>query len=221
MSFVSMKPLISIFFLILLSISSFAQNHILGVKNGINWNLVKSERDREGTVFQGFATGLTYDIIRKNKISYGVELLLERDGYSYYLDGISNPFLGLALIEIRTDYLSLPLKFGYYYGNKFEGFINFGVVPSLLINETFKIPKFKENGQSDGFDVGKTQSYESEIDVAILGEAGIGYRISENFSLRSTFRFQHRINKYFESYSNTQANRYRETLSFGIHYKIK
>ena len=76
--------------------------------------------------------------------------------------------------EYGYDYIGLPVKSGFSFGQKLKGIVNFGFVPSLLINAKLFVPEMglppKKGSFAQTIDI---KEFTSEIDLAGLLELGL------------------------------------------------
>ena len=130
---------------IVISIPTFGQNHYIGLKGGINRTNINStnflsNRNKidNGT---GINAGITYEYSFNKRFNLGMDLLFlqkgfrtefiitEEDGFRYLIGGKIDS-------EYDFDYFSFPIKGGVSIGNKFSGFVNIGIIPSILNKAT-------------------------------------------------------------------------------------
>ena len=209
--------------IVLFTVPVFGQNHFIGLKGGINrTNVISDNFLGDNDYRNGFIGGLTYEYEFKNKFHIGLDLVYAQKGFKndiIFTDEIGNPIGEKATSDFNYDYLSLPIKGGFSIGNSFAGFLNIGVVPSLLINAETKIPTF-ENIDGEIFDV---TDKVTEFDFGGLIEIGGSYKFKERFLLFTSFAYQQSFmtitNKNY--FSNGKAKHYGMTLSIGLKYALK
>ena len=123
---------------IVFSIPVFGQNHFIGLKGGMNktnvnsTNFISNNGNRNG-----FNGGLTYEYRLNKKFNLGIEILYGQKGFTndiFLTDETGNVTGEKATSEFNYNYLSFPIKGGFVLGGRISGFINFGFVPSFLIN---------------------------------------------------------------------------------------
>ncbi|NPD83276.1 outer membrane beta-barrel protein [Lentimicrobium sp. L6] len=112
--------------LVLLSVSSFAQNHFIGVQFGMNSSMTfGKELFTNVNLSTSFTTGLTYNYRFKNNFLFGSGLTYERKGYqddSFLCDYMGNNqddmgrWFGSSTIEVQYTCIGVPLKAGYQIG---------------------------------------------------------------------------------------------------------
>ena len=211
-------------FLIILTIASLTvagQNHLIGVKGGVNITNVKYNDDpihieTKNTV--SYIRGLTYEYILNKHLSLGAELLYEQRGWNVDVptfDEFGNPGNTLTNREDFT-YLSLPIKVGYSIGGNLYGFMNLGVIPARLLS--CKVTHPIENGGA----VYDVYSQYKNYDIAALAELGGGYKIKDRIRLFSSFTYQHSLitaSVPRDVYS-LELTHYGMSLTIGVKYSI-
>ena len=188
-----MKNILTILFLTVLSFSTLGQTNAIGIKAGLSWtnisfsHSIDGDFGIDGNFEQCFLGGLTYDYKTKKNISFGIELLYEKRKYSgveTFVDPNTNP--PLLYLTGRYSYLSIPVKFGLNFGDKFFGYGNIGVVPAYLLQAIEGKTLIKQNGFVDYNNTNTSNKFE----IGGLLEIGCGYKLSKNILLISIIRFQ-------------------------------
>ena len=132
-----MKIIITVLAL-LLTFSSIGQNHIIGIKSGVNsTNVNASNFITNNGSRTGFSSGLTYEFRFKNKFNLGMDFMYFQKGFTndiIFTDTIGNPTGEKVTTQFNYNYLSFPIKAGLVFGEKTSGFVNIGLVPSFLIS---------------------------------------------------------------------------------------
>lgn len=210
--------------LIILTITSLTvsgQNHLFGVKGGVNITNDKFNDDPihiETNNTISYIRGLTYEYLLNKHFSLGAELLYEQRGWNVDVptyDESGNPGKTLTNKQDFT-YLSLPLKVGYTIGSKLYGFMNLGVIPARLLS--CKVTHPIENGGA----VYDAYSDFKNYDIAALAELGGGYKIKDRIRLFSSFTFQQSLMTASvpqDEYS-LELTHYGMSLAIGIKYSI-
>ena len=217
-----MRKIITVLILIL-TIPVFGQNHFIGLKGGINWtNVISDNFLSDNNYRNGFTSGLTYEYQFKQRFHFGFDLVYSKKGFKndiVFTDETGNPIGEKATSDFNYDYLSLPIKGGFSIGNNFAGFLNIGVIPSLLINAETIIPTF-DNIDGETFDV---TDLVTKFDLGGLIEIGGSYKLKERFLLFTSFIYQQSFTTITNSdyFSNGKAKHYGMTLSIGIKYALK
>lgn len=226
-----MKKLLAI--LLLLSTSPiFSQNHLIGLQSGVSWiNVNSSENNDLYKARLGAMFGFNYQYQFKNKLQLGVDVLYAQKRQVVKGQYTHNSFppnqRGFIynpnptrqdgdIVQYKQDeqynYLSMPLKLGYSIGNKLRGFMNVGLVPSLILSSKYT---YTENGgpRTETFVVG-TYSEES-LDIAGIVELGSSYTIKQQYVMFLLCNFQSSANYawQFEQYLDF-------TAAVGFRYKF-
>jgi hypothetical protein len=217
-----------LFTLIIVSINltAISQIHLLGIKGGVNWC------DQAGTFFKNTATiqrysiGLDYGFQFKNNLKIGGNVLFSQTGFKdplIFTDEFGNPIdRDPVYTNFLYDYLSIPLKLGYEYGNKGFVYGNVGIVTSLLLKSTTTAPVFDENFNEIGRNESDVTNNVSPIELGGLVEIGFGYTFFGKLGLYVEGNFHHGFttvssNEYF--LGKTILN-YRASANVGIRYKF-
>ena len=213
----------------LLSFSSvsFAQNHFLGVKGGISWTDITA---KDFTIDRNFRTGttfgLTYDVRVQKNTHYGVELIYNQRGFTSDLN--SNLIYGgiegmKGKLIFNYNYISLPIKVGFDYGEKLYGFTNFCLAPSFLTVARQSLLTVTTDNIVVPGELSKITSIVNRLDLAFILELGGGYKFSRNSLVFASFSFLHSLNSitnkfYFE---NTNIKHYGFIFNIGFKFALK
>lgn len=213
---------------LLLSLPVFAQNHFVGIKGGVSWTDVITENypldDMSNRT--GFTGGLSYQYMLQKGFYLGADLVYAQKGYQVgltFVDSNGNIYGNVAgsdaPVEFDFDYLSLPLKVGFAFGNKFGGFANVGLVPSVLIKAQTTTPAFPSVGE---------QTYENtkdltQYDIGALLEIGGSVAIYDRFKLCVSAGYQQDfISITSDDYQKgSEIRNYGFNLSMGVQYALK
>jgi hypothetical protein len=218
-----MKKYFSLF-LIVLSVSLFGQNHFIGAKGGIAIVNVSDALFNVPSMRTSFTGGFSYEYQMKNNFLIGSDLLYIEKGYSTDItmtndEGITQ---GTAAINFHFNYISLPLKAGYTFGNKLSGFVYVGLVPALLTNAYYK--GSDPNGILDdtgSFPKISAKEYTSKFELSALAEIGADYKISDSFLLTTAIASQYGITPVsnYENHENNMRN-IGFFFTFGLKYAL-
>lgn len=171
-----MKAILLIFSFTLLSFYSQSQNHLVGAYVGLNrFNARPASGFNETTRGITPIMGLSYQYMINEKFSLGIDA-------AYDVRRFYNPITFQFTwqdpynAEYRLNYLSMPLKAGYNFGNKIFGFVNLGAVPSYLLSGTATMPElFNRNGviSEQVLDLTATTK---RLDISGIAELGGGLK---------------------------------------------
>ena len=209
--------------LILCTISGFGQNHLIGMKGGHSWtNVISDHYFGDSDYRNGFTGGFTYEYKFNKKFHIGADLLYAQRGFSndiVFTDDTGNPIGDKSTIDYNYDYLSLPIKGGFSIGNNFTGFLNLGVVPSLLIKAETITPTFEN---IDG-EISDITDRVTAFDFGAMVEIGSSYKLKEQLLLFTSFAYQQSFtslaNEYY--FANDKVKHHGMTLSIGLKYALR
>lgn len=181
----------SSFFLCLLlaaATTTHAQNNFLGIKGGFTATSAHVDFYNGGVTGSrnGFAAGITYEHLFKSGLSLSADLLYSQRGYktSFSYDGLPTnngaarkP--GFISNVLNTyNYLTLPLRGGFNFGNTFYGFVNAGLVPALILHSEAPYFVYDINGPLVQQGTRDVTDKRNLFDLALIAEAGGGYCFS-------------------------------------------
>ena len=127
--------------LLFLTFSSFAQNHLIGIKGGACWTNISSNDSDINSYFRtGYTFGLSYENRFKENFLLGADLMYLQRGAK--VDAFSLDEVGRVIqtsIEGKNEYIyefiAFPIKGGYIIGDRISGFANIGIVPSYFLKQ--------------------------------------------------------------------------------------
>jgi hypothetical protein len=199
----------------IVSISVFGQNHLFGLKGGLNLTNISSSNFMNDTDSRtGFSGGLSYEYVLDNGVSFGADIIFNQRGFSNDLivrDNFGNPTGEVMTTDFNYDYLSLPIKTGKYLGKTIFGFGQIGVVPSILMAaKTFP-----------GSDAHIVTSRVTKFDFAGLVEFGVGYKFNRLWLCVAT-TYQHSFTTITNSeyFGDSKIRHKGLTLSLGLKYQL-
>ncbi|MDL2254841.1 PorT family protein [Bacteroidales bacterium OttesenSCG-928-J16] len=203
------------------------QGHLVGVKGGVNFTNITSKYLKDTDYRIGATTGVTYEYRFKNCLSVGADLIYDQRGYLiedlWFTDAYGN-ILGNGEVKYHYDYISLPLKIGFNFGNKFFGLANIGVIPSLLVNAKGIAPYFVLNlniiEEKHKYDVSDGMR---KFDLAGFVEIGAGYKFCDHYSVFASFAYQHSFRSFTDPDMWGSHKIYNNGMSFniGVKYALK
>ncbi len=208
-----------IFIAILITNTVISQNHLLGLQGGFNLTSV-SFADFPGKVPRGgMVVGASYEFLTKKQFSLGVDILYAERGYKTGLP-FMDEFGEVADKNFKTsfnyDYLSIPVKLGFKFGNNLYGFMNLGGVPSLMIDAKTIMPGFN-GGENMEIDV---KERVREIDLAAMIELGGGYKIKGAYWVFTSIAYQYSFTNVTDSNYFTADEMFHFGLTFSLGMKF-
>lgn len=207
-----------IFITIILSIVSLnvlGQNHLFGLKGGLNLTNISSSNFMNDTDSRtGFSGGLSYEYILDNRVSFGADIIFNQRGFSNDLivrDNFGNPTGEVITTHFNYDYLSIPIRTGKYFGEKTFGFGQIGIVPSILMDAK-TIP---------GSDAAIVTDRVTKFDFAGLIELGAGHKFNRLWLCVSA-AYQHSFTTITNSnyFADSKIRHKGLTFSFGLRYQL-
>lgn len=215
-----------LFIFAITTLKAAAQNHVIGVKAGANWSDITSNNFFSQTDYRaGVTAGLTYEYILTRRFSVGADLIYDQRGFTHDITvfgSLGIPFPEKGTIKYNYNYLSLPLKAGLNIGNKLYGFMNIGVVPSLLVKARATMPIFNANGERTGSETFDATSIARKFDFAGLAEIGAGYKIGSRIRLYASFAYQRSFTTITNSeyFPGSKIKHYGMALALGLKYTL-
>jgi hypothetical protein len=215
------KYLLTFLAVFALTFTTKAQINYFGVKGGLcltnlNFPIIHTQAQGAKRSFkQGAYAALTYDILFKKNLLFGLEV-------SYVGYGIKSQFSTIGLLhkyEEQYDYISVPLKFGFQTDGKFYAFGQFGFVASVLVNQFAKSETVNTDGQIEHIHYSTSLGFITPIDIAALGEIGIGYKYKK-IAWFSAFGFRHSLSKLQDSRYVSERRFYNFLFSTGVKYQL-
>jgi hypothetical protein len=184
--------------------SILAQQHQLGLQVGMSSSFVSTDHSfiwGSTEYSKQVIVGLNYSYMAKGHIALGASVQYQQRGFLW--DGIDDPFTfgptNLPLAVFSYNYISVPLKIGYYSGRKLYGFFNVGMVPSLLVSaETSRSTVISGGSVFLGYNEDLKDKVDP-LDVAGMADVGVGYNFNNKARVFLSVAYQHS----FTSISNT------------------
>lgn len=212
---------------ILSSFGAISQKHLIGIKGGPNWTGVHTDNFSFNTKLRtGYLVGLTYDYMLTEKFSIGAEILYGQRGYNMFFNSTNDfglpPPLNIDDVKMKFDYLSIPIKASYSFGNKLFGFGSIGVIPSFLTKGVTVTPPISLFSYStNGSNIEITEDV-SRFDLAAFAEIGVGYRFNDTYLIYLSFGYNHSFltitnDDYF---SESKIRHYGMPLMLGFKYAL-
>jgi hypothetical protein len=208
--------------LILIStIPVFGQNHIIGLKGGVSLtNIHSSNFLSKVDNLTGFNGGLSYEYRFENHFNLGIDFLYFQKGFTndiIFTDDYGIPTGEKATSYFKYDYLSLPVKGGFFIGDKISGFLNIGLVPSILINAKTTAPGIIG---SDYEETNEVTDIVKKLDFGGLIEIGGSYKFGDKFLIFTSFAYQQSFMSITNTdyFSSSSIKHYGMTMSIGLKY---
>ena len=208
--------------LIIATLKVAGQNHLIGVKGGVNsTNITSSNFISQSDSRTGLTAGLTYEFLFKKHFSIGADLIYNQRGFTndlVFTDNLGNPTGEKYTSKFNYDYISLPIKTGFNIGTKLYGFTNIGVIPSLLVNAKTITPTFDTDAKFTGNETFDVTNRVSKFDFAGLVEIGGGYKFKGRYWLFTSFSYQHSFTTITNSeyFANSKIRHNGMALTIGL-----
>jgi hypothetical protein len=212
----------TLFTIIIVSINLMvvSQSNLFGIKGGANWCNQTGNFFNNSEYIQRFSFGLDYGFKFQNNLKIGGNILFSQTGFKdpFIFTNELDPFY----VKFRYDYLSIPLKVGYEYGNKVFVYGNIGIATSLLLNANTTSPVFNENFEEVGRNEYVVTDKVAPIEFGGIIEIGFGYTFFQKIGVYVEGNFHHGFtsittNDYF---SGKTIFNYRASANLGIRYKL-
>ncbi len=201
---------------IIISCGTYAQDYYIGVFAAYKNSNVKSENFENTKSRKGIELGLSLERNHSKNIFSELGLLYSQKGFVLegpFTDLTGQPTGYISKTHLNYNYLSLPIKVGYQYGNKISGFINFGLAPSLLLNSKHVSEEIEGIMEEIS---GSTTGIVSKFDIVGLVELGGRYKLSDSWFLFSSLGLE----SSFISVSNEEYFREESIKHYGINIKL-
>lgn len=219
-----MKSILIIFSVLTFS-TAFSQKHIIDFKGGLNFSKCSGSFPfSENASFRTRAVvGFGYEYHFANNLKVGTNLLYSQKGFNTRIDFFGFPFGNSREINYSFDYLSIPLKVGYEYGEKFFVYGNAGLTNSFLVSATFTEPALGMNFETVSKIEYKITEEVSTYDLGMLIEVGGGYKFDFGLGAFLETGFQKGFlsltkDNFFSDYSMRNFN---FSLQLGLRYQLK
>lgn len=210
----SMKKLLFII-VVIISINSFGQKHFVGFQSGVNFSYLESDLNGDLKPLSSFSTGLLYEYQFKKGLLLGSGLLYERKGYKtdvmYFPEGL--PFMNADLTS-TNDFIAIPVKAGYSFGKKWNGFAHLGILTSYLLKSK---SRYSYSNSEVEYDVTNNLS---RFEVGGILEIGTGYMLTDRLNLFLNTSYVYAFNDISKD-SHIENKLHRFNLSLGVKYSLK
>ena len=208
--------------LILFSMNVIGQVHSIGVQGGVNLSNYTSNIDFGDKQFKtGIISGFNYEYLYKSKYTLGADLLYSQQGYkdeTQFVDEYGN--ISSSKLKLSYDYLSVPIKLGYTWGDRLKEFVKVGVCPSVLLKAQTSVPK--DDIILVGFDDFDFYNKVPKFDLGGLIELGAAYELKHDLELFSsiTYRKSFTTISTAEHFAGAQIRHYLFSMAIGLKYKL-
>lgn len=180
------------------TLSLSAQNHFLGIKEGVSWSDVTTRNFFDNSNHRmGLVAGLSYDYLFEQSFTLGADVLYSPRGFSdiIILANSHGNILGYnSKILFYYDYLEVPLRVGFHYGKTLYCFANMGITPAILLNAQITVPDIVVEGEivflKEKHNVTKNVN---RFDFGGIVEVGGGHKLTDGLWIYSSFSYQHSL----------------------------
>lgn len=160
-----------------IALSQFSKYRQFGVKAGMNISNVQADLTSYNSKdLLGSSIGFTYDRVRMRFLTIGTELNFIQKGFGEeitLLDSLAQP-VGSFVNQRRISYVSIPLKLGVQFGNRFYIFGTAAIIPGLVYKAISEAPVFDNDGKVTSTDIDNIKDEVSVLDLASQVEVGFG-----------------------------------------------
>ncbi|OFY32366.1 MAG: hypothetical protein A2X01_15215 [Bacteroidetes bacterium GWF2_35_48] len=210
-----------------LSLHSQTHHQMIGFKAGALYSNINEDDDtfqifKDSKYKFGFGSNITYDYQMDDHSVIVTGLGYIQRGF-YTMIVFTNEFgktIGDGKIYYNYDYIEIPIKIKYQFGDKFKFYGFLGIAPNYLIKSNYHIPAIgntvPEHTENTTNDVAK---------IDFTGEIGLGisYDIDEKFKIGLDFSYNHgtmtvTTKKYFDG---IELVHYNFESMIGVQYVIK
>jgi hypothetical protein len=216
-------------FLSIITLTASGQFHLLGFKGGASWtnvkasNFINNRNDRTG-----LAIGLTYDFNFKRHFTLGADIVYNQRGFTnemIFSNNQGNPTGRKETnepIRFNYDYVSMPLKVGFNYGNTVYVFTTIGLTPSIIVEAKTITPTIDFNRTIIFGETSNVTGRVNKFDIGGLIEIGGGYKFKSRYWVFTSFSYQHGFTTITNSnyFKNSKIRHYGMTLNLGLKYAL-
>jgi hypothetical protein len=212
--------------LITITTLNFCGQNLVGINGGLDLTDISGSNIVNERIFRkGLITGLTYDHFFKENLSVGTGIIYNQRGYRtkiIFTDEVGNTTGESATLKYNYDYITVPLKLTFQFGNAIHGFGSIGLSPSVLIEAEYIEPRIEYNGviiQAKTYNISKGLN---QFDIGGFVEVGGGYKFHDRYWLFTSFSYQHSISSFPNpEYTPVKELRhYGMTINIGLKYNL-
>lgn len=172
-----------------------AQHHRVGVVGGAYRTGVTSGDFTDFRPQYRGGGGISYEYLLDKTMVIGANVLYARREFTDDLEVVADQEQDVST-DYRYDYLSVPLKVGIYRSDDNGialGFVNVGLVPSLLLNATTDTPGFEVTGEVIPAQMLDVTDQAAPFDLAGLVEFGVGAHVVGGLWWAVSATYQHSL----------------------------
>lgn len=208
-----------------LSITAFCQVQTIGFQSGFNISKLSADYYFTNSKSRvGFVGGLKYEYAH-NRLILGADALYNQMGFvekTTFTDESGNIKLEDFESKFNYDYLSVPLKLGYSFGNKLRIVPMLGIQPSFLLRAktTGLINNAEQSMRSEVFDV---KDHVTKFDCAGLVELELDFALMPNIDVFASCSGKYSLTKFSNSDYFPEGNMKHHAFAFslGLKYTLK
>jgi hypothetical protein len=199
---------------------------MIGIQGGLNMtNLTAKETFNDTKYRNGILIGLNYELLFSSKLSFESDILYSQQGFKdviIFTDAMGNPLGENDNFKFNYDYLIIPLKIGYSFGEKYKLTPRIGICPSILINAKTTLPTFDIDGNQIGTETTDVKDKVNKIDLSGLIEIEGAYVFSNNLELFSSIAYRHGITTFSNDdyFKESKMRHFGFSLSVGLKIKL-
>ena len=209
------KQLLILLFIITSS-NIYGQDYYIGVFTGYKNSNIRSDIFENSNSRKSIEMGLSLERNHNKTLHSEIGLHYSQKGFvtdEQLTDLTGQPLGELAKTHFNYNYLSIPIKVGYNYGNRISGFINIGVSPSLLLNSKLKIEAIEDIMEE--VSVSTTESV-SKFDIGGMVELGGKYQLSKSWYIFTSVELE----SSFISITNEDYFKEESIKHYGINLRL-
>lgn len=224
-----MRKIIIIVFSII-AIRTYGQIQTIGFQLGLNLTNITAKEYFEDTKYRkAILTGIQYEFLFSNKYSLGLDVLYSQQGFnedfSFIMVDKYGELITIApneIIKYKYDYLLVPLKIGYSFGNTLKISPKFGLCPAILLDAKMVFPEINENG----IKIEEETIYHknvSKFDMSGQLEIEVKYQINNKMELLTSALYRQSLTKFSNDnyFKESKMIHFGFSFCIGLRYKIK
>ena len=205
----------------LIAFSTHAQKHLIGMQGGLNVSDATGMDFPAQEARRGIMAGISYEYQIKKHFSIGTDLKYEQRGYTAKLTFInsSGQITDKNLkSKFNFNYISLPIKASFKFGNTVYGFVNGGIVPAIVTDAKLIYHEKIDNNAPINY----TKRIKP-FDLGLLLEIGMGYKIKERYLIFAQLGYQNSVTNSSSEKFFASSTMYHYGLngSFGFKFMLK